>query len=76
MSRENFSDFEKIAFQYMDFLYGHALEMTSNMESAEMIIQKTFEKAFSKFKSEQVSDYKNWLLDILNTIDDKECLAA
>ena len=39
MSREHFSEFEKIAFQYMDVLYGKALEMTSNMENAEVVIQ-------------------------------------
>mgnify|MGYP005872843055 CR=1 FL=1 len=73
MPGPNFDEFEKIVFQYMDELYTHAIYLTSSMEKAESVIQKTFENAYNQFQTEQVFDYKEWLLDILNATNE-QCL--
>ena len=71
MQSKNSSNFEEIAFEYMDFLYAQALHLTSNMESAEIVIQKTFERACSSFEKDEISDYKKWLLGILHNVNNK-----
>ena len=68
MQSKHPSAFEEIAFEYMDFLYAQALHLTSNMESAELVIQKTFERAFSKFETDEIADYKKWFLGILHNV--------
>jgi hypothetical protein len=69
-------DFYEIAIENIDNLYTHALLLTSNMENAEIVVQKTFEKAFSIFKTDGISDYSVWFLGILQCVTEKERLAA
>ena len=75
MKAKNQPTFEEVAMKYMDQLYAHALRLTANMEKAEAVIQLTVERAFQNFKPEQISDYKSWLLGIMEIVSARDDLA-
>ncbi len=68
MTKNQVREFEDVAFQHMDFLYSYALEITSNIEKAEHIIQETFIRAFKKFKPDEIHDYKTWFVEIMEKV--------
>ena len=72
MTKNQMREFENIAFQYMDFLYSHALQMTSSIEKTEHIIQETLARAFNKFTPEEIHDYQSWLVGIMEKVCIKE----
>jgi len=72
MTKKQIREFEDIAFQYMDFLYSHALQITSSIEKSEHIIQETLARAFNKFRPEEIHDYQSWLVEIMEKICVKE----
>ena len=72
MTKKQIREFEDIAFQYMDFLYSHALQMTSSIEKSEHIIQETLARAFHKFRPEEILDYQDWLVGIMEKVCNKE----
>ncbi|NIA28795.1 MAG: hypothetical protein GWP06_02640 [Actinobacteria bacterium] len=77
MMKKQIREFEEIAFQHMDFLYSHALQVTSNIEKTEHIIQETFACAFNKFRPEEIHDYQSWLVGIMEKVCIKEeCLVV
>ncbi|MEU6266346.1 sigma-70 family RNA polymerase sigma factor [Saccharopolyspora shandongensis] len=58
--------FERDAMPLLDQLYGAALRMTRNAQDAEDLVQETYLKAFSAFKSfAQGTNLKAWLYRIL-----------
>ncbi|TDD90355.1 sigma-70 family RNA polymerase sigma factor [Saccharopolyspora karakumensis] len=58
--------FERDAMPLLDQLYGAALRMTRNAQDAEDLVQETYLKAFSAFKSfTQGTNLKAWLYRIL-----------
>ncbi|WP_408641845.1 sigma-70 family RNA polymerase sigma factor [Saccharopolyspora oryzae] len=58
--------FEQDAMPLLDQLYGAALRMTRNAQDAEDLVQETYLKAFSAFKSfTQGTNLKAWLYRIL-----------
>ncbi|MEV0089623.1 sigma-70 family RNA polymerase sigma factor [Saccharopolyspora sp. NPDC050642] len=60
------SRFERDAMPLLDQLYGAALRMTRNAQDAEDLVQETYLKAFSAFKSfAQGTNLKAWLYRIL-----------
>jgi len=60
--------FERDALPYLDALYGAALRMTKNPESAEDLVQETFAKAFMSFHQfTQGTNLRAWLYRILTT---------
>ncbi|KAA3662931.1 MAG: RNA polymerase subunit sigma [Calditrichaeota bacterium] len=65
--------FENIAFQYMDVLYGTALKMTKDPIEAEDLVQDTYLKAYRFFdKFEEGTNFKAWIFKILtNTFINK-----
>lgn len=72
MTKKQIREFEDIAFQYMDFLYSHALQITSSIEKTEHVIQETLARAFNKFRPEEIHDYQDWLVEIMENICAKE----
>jgi len=60
--------FERDALPYLDALYGAALRMTKNPESAEDLVQETFAKAFTSFHQfTEGTNLRAWLYRILTT---------
>jgi len=60
--------FERDALPYLDALYGAALRMTKNPESAEDLVQETFAKAFMSFHQfTEGTNLRAWLYRILTT---------
>ncbi|WP_425564676.1 sigma-70 family RNA polymerase sigma factor [Saccharopolyspora halophila] len=58
--------FERDAMPLLDQLYGAALRMTRNAQDAEDLVQETYLKAYSAFKSfTQGTNLKAWLYRIL-----------
>jgi len=58
--------FEKIAFEYVDRLYGTALKLTRNQNEAEDLVQETYVRAFQHFSQfEQGTKFKAWIFRIL-----------
>ncbi len=58
--------FETDALPFIDQLYGMALRMTRNVADAEDLVQETFAKAFSGFRSyQQGTNLRAWLFRIL-----------
>lgn len=58
--------FETDALPFIDQLYGMALRMTRNVADAEDLVQETFAKAFSGFRSyRQGTNLRAWLFRIL-----------
>jgi RNA polymerase sigma-70 factor, ECF subfamily len=65
-SEERFARFERDALPLLDQLYGGALRMTRNPADAEDLVQETYVKAFSAFKSfKEGTNLKAWLYRIL-----------
>jgi RNA polymerase sigma-70 factor (ECF subfamily) len=69
-SRENAADltarFERDALPLLDQLYGAALRMTRNPSDAEDLVQETYVKAYTAFKSfREGTNLKAWLYRIL-----------
>lgn len=69
-SRENAADltarFERDALPMLDQLYGAALRMTRNPSDAEDLVQETYVKAYTAFKSfREGTNLKAWLYRIL-----------
>lgn len=59
------SEFEALALEHMDALYGAALRLTRSSKDAEDLVQDTFLKAFRFFDSfEQGTNIKAWLFKI------------
>lgn len=59
--------FEEEALPLLDQLYGAALRLTRNKESAEDLVQETYAKAFQKFHQYKPgTNIKAWLYRILN----------
>ncbi len=65
--------FEKIAYQHMDILYGTALKMTKDPVEAEDLVQDTYLRAYRFFnKFEEGTNFKAWIFKILtNTFINK-----
>src|SRR5690606_31666891 len=65
-AEERAARFERDAMPLLDQLYGAALRMTRNAQDAEDLVQETYLKAFSAFKSfKQGTNLKAWLYRIL-----------
>lgn len=63
---ERAARFERDAMPLLDQLYGAALRMTRNAPDAEDLVQETYLKAYSAFKSfKQGTNLKAWLYRIL-----------
>jgi len=59
------SDFESLALEHMDALYGAALRLTRSARDAEDLVQDTYLKAFRFFDSfEKGTNIKAWLFKI------------
>ena len=62
-------EFEEIAFQHMDSLYGAALRMTRDGSDAQDLVQDTYIRAFRFFdKFEKGTNFKAWLFKILKNV--------
>jgi RNA polymerase sigma-70 factor (ECF subfamily) len=60
------AEFEKIAFEHMDRLYGTALKLTRKPTEAEDLVQETYARAFQHFNQfEQGTNFKAWIFRIL-----------
>lgn len=63
---EQFARFERDALPLLDQMYGAALRMTRNPADAEDLVQETYVKAFTAFKSFKAgTNLKAWLYRIL-----------
>jgi len=63
--RDGRSDFEALALEHMDALYGAALRLTRSPKDAEDLVQDTYLKAFRFFDSfEKGTNIKAWLFKI------------
>jgi len=71
--QEQKSQFEEIAFTYMDSLYSTALRLTRNTEEAEDLVQDTYLRAYRFFDKFQLgTNFKAWIFKILtNTFINK-----
>ncbi len=71
--QEQKSQFEEIAFTYMDSLYSTALRLTRNTEEAEDLVQDTYLRAYRFFDKFQMgTNFKAWIFKILtNTFINK-----
>jgi len=49
MGRKLSERFEALAWEQMDLLYTRALDLTSNMAKAEVLVQETVSRAFEQF---------------------------
>jgi RNA polymerase sigma-70 factor (ECF subfamily) len=62
-------EFEDIAIQYMDSLYGTALRMTRDESDAQDLVQDSYLRAYQFFdRFERGTDFKAWLFAILRNI--------
>lgn len=62
-------EFEEIAFQYMDSLYGAALRMTRDGNDAQDLVQDAYLRAYRFFgKFEKGTNFKAWLFRILKNV--------
>jgi RNA polymerase sigma-70 factor (ECF subfamily) len=62
-------EFEEIAFQHMDSLYGAALRMTRDASDAQDLVQDAYIRAFRFFdKFEKGTNFKAWLFKILKNV--------
>ncbi len=60
------TEFENIAFEFMDSLYSTALRMTRNAEEAEDLVQDTYLRAYRFFDKFQTgTNFKAWIFKIL-----------
>ena len=71
--RDKQSDFESLALEHMDALYGSALRLTRNPKDAEDLVQDAYLRAFRFFhRFEQGTNFKAWIFKILtNTFINK-----
>ena len=66
MNKADKQAFEKIAFEYVDRLFGTALKLTRNATEAEDLVQETYARAFQHFgQFEQGTNFKAWIFRIL-----------
>jgi RNA polymerase sigma-70 factor (ECF subfamily) len=62
-------EFEEIAFQYMDSLYGAALKMTRDSTDAQDLVQDAYLRAYRFFnRFEKGTNFKAWLFKILKNV--------
>ena len=64
-AKRDLSEFESLALDHMDALYGGALRLTRSPRDAEDLVQDTYLKAFRFFESfEHGTNIKAWLFKI------------
>ena len=62
-------EFEELALQYMDSLYGVALRMTRDATEAQDLVQDVFLRAYRFFdRFEKGTNFKAWLFRILKNV--------
>ena len=62
-------EFEELALQYMDSLYGVALRMTRDVTEAQDLVQDVFLRAYRFFdRFEKGTNFKAWLFKILKNV--------
>ncbi len=73
LNPEKRDNFENIALEHMDLLYGSALRMTRNTEEAEDLVQDTYLRAYRFFNQfQEGTNFKAWIFKILtNTFINK-----
>ena len=66
---EKRKEFEELALQYMDSLYGVALRMTRDVTEAQDLVQDVFLRAYRFFdRFEKGTNFKAWLFKILKNV--------
>ncbi len=66
MNRSDKQEFEKIAFEHLDRLYGTAMKLTRRNAEADDLLQETYTRAFQHFgQFEQGTNFKAWIFRIL-----------
>jgi DNA-directed RNA polymerase specialized sigma24 family protein len=61
--------FECFAIEHMDFMYKQAIKLTTDMERAEDLVQRTIDLAFQKFDQYHTEqNFQNWLHNIMRDV--------